>query len=113
MKTQATHPNHPQVHPPAGVCAPPVHMKPGVGQCRRKGLAARLVPLAALLLVLNATVQAQFNYEIHDGTATITGYAGAVIWSSPIPSRVCWSHALEGGDCGPLTGNNHCGQSEN
>jgi hypothetical protein len=36
-----------------------------------------IVGLAAgLLVALTATVQAQFNYEIHEGTVTITGYTG-------------------------------------
>jgi len=40
-------------------------------------VAAKLVPLAVLLLALTATVQAQFNYETVDGRITITGYTGS------------------------------------
>ncbi len=34
----------------------------------------RILPL--LLLMLSATVQAQFNYTVEQGKGTITGYAG-------------------------------------
>ena len=74
MKNQEPHPSiAPSRWPRSRPVPVAVSMEPSLTTDR----AIRLAPLLCLLcLALSATVQAQFNYEIADGTITITKYTG-------------------------------------
>ncbi len=55
--------------------------------CFRTVCATKLLPLLLLLLLLPATVEAQFSYETNNGAITITGYTGPP-WVVTIPDTM-------------------------